>query len=238
MVYLQQVISMACNLLTVQEFRCNLHWVKFKRKEGSVTVLNSKERVVALANATTLDPVFSVIGEDRFSNNSMFKAADFLHIKLEWKIESNPRKIGWLQKQGSEKPQIFYQGKHIWLLTRAELNILLKWCKVDKSTEGKVTEKRKRWEDIASGWASPTYKEWTRKDNAALACIEAKPVLMKGTAFSCLKEKHKKDLMARFRALSRDEQNEWMELLKDMNAAKVAERKKKEEEREGGWHLK
>mmetsp|Transcript_21662 Transcript_21662/g.44701 ORF Transcript_21662/g.44701 Transcript_21662/m.44701 type:complete len:81 (+) Transcript_21662:144-386(+) len=56
-------------------------------------------------------------------------------------------------------------------------------------------------EDFDSGKAPPSHKVWTAQDEAALAKLEAKPVSIKETALGRLKEQHKQELLATFRAM-------------------------------------
>ncbi len=70
---------MACDLLTACQFNGHLLKADLRKKNEMavelVTVLLSKELVVALAKANTHGAVFTVMSGDHFTLEDMFKAA-------------------------------------------------------------------------------------------------------------------------------------------------------------------
>ncbi len=101
---------------------------------------------------------------------------------------------------------ILDQGKDIKELTRIELMTLLKSHKILKPGEGKVEERREKWRKIFK----PSHKVWTAQDKSALAKLEDEHVLIKETALGCLKEQHKQELLATFRAMPPEEKESFL----------------------------
>ncbi len=95
-------------------------------------------------------------------------------------------------------------AKPILSLTLSEVTACLNWHNVPK--DGKLGEKRKRWEKIVkSGASPPSYLKWTETDEAALRQLETEPISIKETALSQMKEQHRKEIFATFRALKKEE---------------------------------
>ncbi len=66
-------------------------------------------------------------------------------------------RLAGIEREASAK-KILEQGKHINLLTRVELAILLNWHEVPKPGDGKVDESRAKWKVILeSEKANPTH---------------------------------------------------------------------------------
>ncbi len=66
-----------------------------------------------------------------------------------------------------------------------------------------MSEKREMWLKILDkGNAAPSFNDWSVGEEAALASLEAEPVLIKETALGHLKEQHKHELLATYCAMS------------------------------------
>ncbi len=80
MTEMQRANTMACDLLTACGFQGHFLKAELKKKpevnESLVTVPNSKERVEALAKASTHGAIFAVTGGEHFTSDDMFKAAE------------------------------------------------------------------------------------------------------------------------------------------------------------------
>ncbi len=111
--------------------------------------------------------------------------------------------------------KIMEQSEHINSLTRVELTTLLKWHKVLKPVVGKVDERRAKWKVILeSGKAAPYHEQWKDGEEGAMIKLESEAVSMRETAFCCLKEQHKQELLATFKTIPPEEEAEFMKELK------------------------
>ncbi len=83
------------------------------------------------------------------------------------------------------------------------MTTLLKWHEGPKPGDGKVDERRAKWKAILeSGKSTPIHEQWKDDKEEAMTKLETEAVLMKKTAFGCLKEQHKQELFATFKAMS------------------------------------
>ncbi len=68
-----------------------------------------------------------------------------------------------------------------------------------------------------SGAAPPSYLKWTEEDETALCKHETEPIYIKEMAIGRMKEKHKKEIFATLRALSKEKIEA---LIKEMTGSK------------------
>ncbi len=95
------------------------------------------------------------------------------------------------------------------------MTTLLKRHEVPKPGDGKVFEQRAKWKaTLESGKAAPVHEQWTVDEEEAMIRLETDAVSMKETAFGHLKEQHKQELIATFKAISPEEKAKIMKELK------------------------
>ncbi len=128
------------------------------------------------------------------------------------------------------------QGKDIKALTGNELTALLKWHGVAKGGDIKVPEKREMWLKILDkGNAAPSFNDWSVGEEAALASLEAEPVLIKETALGHLKEQHKHELLATYCSMSDMEKQVFLQEDRGGNGRGISEQEEgKREDKDNG----
>ncbi len=82
----------------------------------------------------------------------------------------------------------------------------------------KIVEERK---------VPPSVKEWTIEEEASLTMLEVEPISIKETALKSLNEQHKRELLATFKVLSKQEK---AAMLTEMTVFGVEDGKKTEEQ--------
>ncbi len=144
-----------------------------------VAVPNSIEWIEVLAKASTDGAVFSVTGGDHFMSDDMFMAAELLAKKAKNSQLKEEKKVRLTKMAKEEKAtKVLSLAKPILSLILSEVMALLHWHNMP--TDGKLGEKRKRWETIFKSGASPlSYLKWTEEDEAALQKLETEPISIK-----------------------------------------------------------
>ena len=239
MAEMQMANMLACDLLSAKGFQG--HYLKAELKknkvvaQNSVTVPNSKERIEALAKASTHGALFAVTGGDHFTSDDMFMAAELPAKKAKIARLKEEKKVRLAKMEKEEKAmKILSLAKPISSLTVPEVTALLHWY--DAPKDGKLGEKRKRWEKIVeSGSSPPSYLKWTEEDEAALRKLEAEPISIKETALGRMKQQHKQELFATFRALPKEEREAFIkEMTGEEGVGEIVEDKRQENKEEDG----
>ncbi len=119
--------------------------------QNLVTVPNSMERIEALAKASTHGAVFAVTGGDHFTSNDMFMAAELPAKKAKIAQLKEEKKVRLVNEEKTMK--VLSLAKPKGSITLSEVTALLNCNNAPK--DGKLGEKRKRWEKIVDGGASP-----------------------------------------------------------------------------------
>jgi len=69
---------------------------------------------------------------------------------------------------------------------------------------------------LESGKGAFSHEQWKDDDEATMIKLETEAVSMRETAFGCLEEQHKQELLATFKAMSPEEKTEFM---KELNSS-------------------
>ncbi len=153
MTEMQRANTMACDLLTARGFKGQFLKAELKKKKevgvALVTVPNLRERVEALAKASTHGAIFAVTGGEHFTSDDMFKAAELPARKARIAALKKEKKarLAAVEREAAGR-KILEQGKAVDSLTGSELTALLKWHGVEKAGDGKVPERREKWRKI------------------------------------------------------------------------------------------
>ncbi len=168
-------------------------------------------------------------------SDDMFMAAELPAKKSKFALLNNQKKVR-LVKMAKEKKaiKVLSLAKPISSLTVSEVTALLHWHDVPK--DGKLGEKRKRWEKIVeSGASPPSYLKWTEEDEAALSKLEAEPISIKETALGRMKQRHKQELLATFRALPKEEREAFIKEMagEEVGGERVEDKRQESKEEDG-----
>ncbi len=154
-----------------------------------------------------------MMGGDHFTSDDMFKAVNLpaKRARIEELKKEKKQGLAWIKREGVGR-KILEHLKEITALTSIELMVLLKWYGDAKHGDNKVSEGREKLRAILEeDNVAPSFKDWSVQKEAALSKLEAKPILMKETALSHLKEQQKRKLLATCHPIPVKEKQAFME---------------------------
>jgi hypothetical protein len=222
---MQAANTNSTNLLSIRGYQGDLlkATLKEKKKEDSVTVPHSDERLAALAEASTHGAIFACTHGMHTTSDDAFIAAELPKRKTEIKQLEDAKKLRLDRKVRNEKAKLVLEmGKSVAQLRVADLDILLKWYEVENPTSGRAEQKRDRWQLILNSNAPPPQlNEWTEEDERKLDEAKSKKITMKDTALARLKALHSREIEATFQGLSADEQQIMLDRFQAMKDANI-----------------
>lgn len=191
--------------------------IKEKRKSvrESLTVPHSKERIEALAKASTHGDKFYVMGGGHQTHDDIFKAAE---------LNNRKREIGQLEKEKvlrldmerreREAVAILEKELPVSQLTNAHLEKLLAWHGVQKNKMGKADERRQKWMVMKDQKKPPPqFEKWTEEDERKLEELKSSEINISDTALGRLQQTNMRQFKATFNSMSPGSKREYIRKL-------------------------
>ncbi len=218
MVEMQEVNTNSCNLLQHLGYDGSLLRVKLRKHatKVAVTVPHSKERLEALAAASTHGAFFAATGGEHFTADDVFKQAELVKRKEKIAQMERDKKLRESMIPLVEKAEaILREGRSIDNLRGNELTILLRWHQVPKAAEGKLEIKRKKWQEILdSGKTSKIYNKWSDAEETELQSLKSDTIDLADTALGRLKQENINQMKATIKNMTKEEKEAFLQELK------------------------
>ncbi len=217
MMEMQEANTNSCNLLQHLGYDGSLLRATLrKQKENvAVTVPHSRERLEALAAASTHGAFFAATGGEHLTSDDVFKQAELMKRKETITKLEKDKKMREAMVPLAEKAKLILQKKKpVENLRANDLTTLLRWYQVPKATEGKLEDKRKKWQGVLeSGKAATIYKKWSDAEDRELNRLKCEDINIDDTALGRLKKENINQMRATIRQMTKEEKEALLEEL-------------------------
>jgi len=195
MLEIQQMNDHAVNHLNSLGYKGELLEATIKKVKQSqpLTVPQSKERMLALAEANSHGARFLVTGGHSITGDDALLAAEVPRWKSEIKeLEDDKLKRQKLAETEAKGKEVLASGKSPEQLKVAQLDAILDMHHIEKKNRGKMSDKLKSVKEVW-GKTPPAFSRWTDEEESQLKEKREMKITMKDTAFARYQdaEKHR-----------------------------------------------